>query len=54
VACIPTDYIKMDRCFWEVFTSDQAVKKNRIIVDYYSITISGDTLIIQQAKNAYF
>jgi hypothetical protein len=40
VACIPTDYIKMDICFWEEFTSGQIVKKNRVVINHYSITIS--------------
>jgi hypothetical protein len=40
VTCIPSEYITLDRCFWEKITSGQTVKKNGEVIEHYSVTLS--------------
>jgi hypothetical protein len=40
VACILSDYITLQKCFWEEKTSRLTVKKNGEVLKHYSITLS--------------
>jgi hypothetical protein len=40
VACIPSNYITLDRCFCEEKTSGLVVKKNGVVIEHYSVTLS--------------
>jgi hypothetical protein len=40
VACIPSDYITLQRCFWEEKTSGLVIKKNGVVIEHYSVTLS--------------
>jgi hypothetical protein len=40
VACIPSDYITLQRCFWEEKTSVLTVKKNGEVIKHYSVALS--------------
>jgi hypothetical protein len=37
VACIPTEYITLDRCLWEELTLRQRIRKNGEIIEHYLI-----------------
>jgi hypothetical protein len=39
VACIPSDYITLQRCFWEEKTSGLVIKKNGEIIEYYLVIL---------------
>jgi hypothetical protein len=40
---ISTDYIKMNRCFWEELPSGQTIKKN-VVINHHSIQYQWDLI----------
>jgi hypothetical protein len=40
VVCIPSDYITMQRCFWEEKTSGLLIKKNGEVIEHYFVTLT--------------